>query len=189
MATQEVQGMLIRLEATTAQLRREEIEQEVLKTGAKSYDKVKAAVNALHDAKDREDVMKNVAELKVEVDQILKQATATLQGKDALDAFNVTKSMTIALAGKNIAEGSKEYEQLLAITKAQLDANKALEQANSVPGIVDRLNPELKLLNDYTKEQEALNAAIALGTDKTPLYQDALVKLGNEYEVNRSNPA
>ena len=53
---------------------RQEIEQEVLKTGAKSYDQVKDAINALHDAKDREDVMKNVAELKVEVDQILKQA-------------------------------------------------------------------------------------------------------------------
>lgn len=165
---------------------RQEIEQEVLKTGAKSYDQVKDAVNALHDAKDREDVMKNVAELKVEVDQILKQATATLQGKDALEAYNVTKAMTIALTGKNIAEGSKEYKQLLEQTKAQLAANKALEQAGQVEGIVDRLNPQIKLLKDFTAEQDALNAAIARYPENAALYQDALAKLGNEYEVNRS---
>ncbi|MBS5840637.1 MAG: tape measure protein, partial [Pseudomonas sp.] len=165
---------------------RQEIEQEVLKTGAKSYDQVKDAINALHDAKDREDVMKNVAELKVEVDQIIKQATATLQGKDALEAFNIQKSMTVALAGRNIEVGSKEYQLLLDQTKAQLDANKALEQAGQVEGIVDRLNPQIKLLKDFTAEQDALNAAIASGVGDTALYQDALAKLGNEYEVNRS---
>ena len=165
---------------------RQEIEQEVLKTGAKSYDQVKDAINALHDAKDREDVMKNVAELKVEVDQIIKQATATLQGKDALEAYNVEKAMTVALSGKKIAIDSEEYKQLLATTKAQLDANKAMESAGRIEGIIDRLNPEIKLLKDYEQAQQDIYAAMELAPGKTALYQDALVKLGNEYEVNRS---
>lgn len=164
----------------------QQIEEELLKTGAGARDKVTAAVNALHDAEDRRDVSKNISQMKVEVDGILKQVTATLEGKDALEAYNIEKSVTLELAGKNIAVGSEEYKQLVATTKAQLDANKALEQANSVDGIVDRLSPQIKLLNDYTKEQDALNAAIDLGTSKTPIYQEALAKLGQEYELNRS---
>lgn len=165
---------------------RQEIEQEVLKTGAKSYDEVKAAVNALHDAKDREDVMKNVAELKVEVDQILEQATATLHGKDALEAYNIQKSVAVALAGKNIAVGSEEYKQLIKQTEAQLAANKALEGAGRVEGIVDRLSPEIKLLRDYKEAQQDLTDAMKTAPENAALYQDALVKLGYEYEVNRS---
>lgn len=164
----------------------QEIEQEVLKTGALSYDKVKEAVNALHDAKDREDVAKNIDDLRRETTNTLAQATATLQGADALETFNIQKSMTVALAGRNIEVGSKEYQLLLDQTKAQLDANKALEQASKVEGIVDRLNPQIKLLKDFTAEQDALNAAIARYPENAALYQDALVKLGNEYEVNRS---
>lgn len=164
----------------------QKIEEELLKAGAGARDKVTAAVNALQDAEDRRDVAKNISEMKVEVDQILKQATATLQGKDALEAYNIEKAMAIALSGKKIAIGSEEYKQLLATTKAQLDANKALEQAGKVEGIVDRLNPQIKLLKDYTAEQDALNAAIGRYPANAALYQDALVKLGNEYEVNRS---
>ena len=164
----------------------QKIEEELLKTGAGARDKVTAAVNALQDAEDRRDVAKNISELKVEVDQILKQATATLQGKDALEAYNIEKAVTIALSGKKIAVGSEEYKQLLATTNAQLNANKALEQAGQVEGIVDRLNPQIKLLKDFTVEQDALNAAIARYPQNAALYQDALVKLGNEYEVNRS---
>ncbi|WP_341522214.1 tape measure protein [Pseudomonas sp. G.S.17] len=164
----------------------QQIEEELLKTGAGARDKVTAAVNALHDAEDRRDVSKNIKELKAEVDGILKQATATLQGKDALEAYNIEKSVTVALAGRNIAVGSEEYKQLVATTKAQLDANKALEQAGQVEGIVDRLSPQTKLLKDFTAEQDALNAAIARYPANAALYQDALVKLGNEYQVNQS---
>ncbi|VVN64521.1 tape measure protein [Pseudomonas fluorescens] len=164
----------------------QKIQEELLKTGADSYDKVKEAVNKLQDAEDRRDVSKSISELKVEITQTLAQATATLQGTAALEAFNIQKSMTVALAGKNIEYGSKEYDQLLATTKAQLAANKALEQAGQVEGIVDRLNPQIKLLKDYTAEQDALNAAMGRYPESASLYQDALSKLGNEYEVNRS---
>lgn len=78
------------------------------------------------------------------------------------------------------------YKQLLATTKAQLDANKALESAGRIEGIIDRLNPEIKLLKDYEQAQQDIYAAMELAPGKTALYQDALVKLGNEYEVNRS---
>lgn len=164
----------------------QKIEEELLKTGAVARDKVTAAVNREADAKDRLDITQSIASMRTETTQTLAQATATLQGKDALEAFNIQKSMTVALAGRNIEVGSKEYQLLLDQTKAQLDANKALEQANSIEGIVDRLNPQVKLLRDYTKEQKALNAAIASGTGDTALYQDTLAKLALEYEQNKN---
>lgn len=165
---------------------RQEIENEVLKTGAKSRDEVTAAINAQHDAQDRLDVAKTIADMKVEIQNLEKEAKATLQGTAALEAFNVEKAVKAELAGKNIAVGSEEYKQLLATTKAQLEANKALEAANKANDIVDRLNPQIKLLKDYTDEQKALNAAMSLYPENAALYRDALVKLGNEYEVNRS---
>jgi tape measure domain-containing protein len=164
----------------------QKIEEELLKTGVGARDAVTAAVNREADAKDRLDIDQSIASMRTETTNTLAQATATLQGADALETFNIQKSMSIALSGKKIDIGSKEYEQLLEQTKAQLAANKALEQAGKVEGVVDRLNPQIKLLKDFTAEQEALNAAIASGVGDTALYQDALVKLGNEYEVNRS---
>ncbi|SDQ57626.1 tape measure domain-containing protein [Pseudomonas lundensis] len=164
----------------------QQIEEELLKTGAGARDKVTVAVNALQDAEDRRDVNKKIAEMEVEIDNTLKQATATIQGTAALEAFNIEKAVQAELIGKNIAIGSEEYKQLLATTKAQLDANKALESAGRIEGIIDRLNPEIKLLKDYEQAQQDIYAAMELAPGKTALYQDALVKLGNEYEVNRS---
>ncbi len=164
----------------------QEIEEELLKTGAGAREKVTRAINAQHDAQDRLDVAKTIAEMKVEIQSLEKEAKATLQGTAALEAFNVEKAVKAELAGKNIAVGSEEYKQLLATTKAQLEANKALEAANKANDIVDRLNPQIKLLKDYTDEQKALNAAMSLYPENAALYRDALVKLGNEYEVNRS---
>jgi hypothetical protein len=164
----------------------QKIEEELLKTGVGARDAVTAAVNREADAKDRLDINQYIANLRVENANTVAQTAATLQGKDALESFNITKAMTVALAGRNIEVGSKEYQLLLDQTKAQLDANKALEQANSIEGIVDRLNPQVKLLRDYTKEQKALNAAIASGIGDTALYQDTLAKLALEYEQNKN---
>ncbi|MGV8864108.1 MAG: DUF4214 domain-containing protein, partial [Pseudomonas sp.] len=164
----------------------QKIEEELLKTGAGARDAVTAAVNREADAKDRLDIDQSITSMRVETTNTLAQATATLQGADALETFNIQKSMSIALSGKKIDIGSKEYEQLLEQTKAQLDANKALEQASKVEGIIDRLNPQIKLLKDYTAERDALNAAMIRDSDNVALYQDALAKLGQEYEVNQS---
>lgn len=164
----------------------QKIEEELLKTGVGARDAVTAAVNREADAKDRLDINQYIANLRVENASTVAQAAATLQGRDALESFNITKAMTVALSGKKIAVDSAEYKQLLELTKAQLAANKALEQANSIEGIVDRLNPQVKLLRDYTKEQKALNAAIASGIGDTALYQDTLAKLALEYEQNKN---
>ncbi|WP_062391108.1 tape measure protein [Pseudomonas abietaniphila] len=163
----------------------QKVEEELLKTGADARDKVTESIRNQMAAEDRRDVAKNIADLRVEASQTLAQATATLRGADALEAFNVQKAMQVALVGKNIEYGSKEYDQLLEATKAQLDHNKALEQAGEANSIVDRLYPQTKLLRDYTQEQEALNKAIELYPEKADAYRDALGRLGVEYEQNQ----
>lgn len=164
----------------------QKVEEELLKTGASARGKVTEAINAQMAAEDRRDVAKNIADLRSEASLTLAQATATLQGTDALEAFNVQKSMQLALIGKGIEYGSQEYDQLLLATKAQLEHNKALEQASSANSIVDRLYPQTKLLRDYTQEQEALNKAIELYPEKADAYRDALQRLGVEYQQNKN---
>lgn len=164
----------------------QKVDEALLKAGAAARDEVTRAINGEQDAQDRLAVSKAAYDLGKETTDILAQAKATLQGADALQAYNVQKSMSIALAGKSIEYGSKEYEQLLANTKAQLDANKALDDAGKVEGIIDRLSPQTKLLRDYTEEQEALNRAIALYPEKADTYRAALQQLGVEYEQNKN---
>jgi tape measure domain-containing protein len=164
----------------------QKIEEELLKTGAGARDRVTKAINDMQDAEDRRDVAKTAAAMKVEVEQTLAQAKATLQGSDALEIYNVNKSMQVELAGKNIQYGSKEYDQLLKQTKAQLEANKALEAANKANDLVDRLNPQIKLLKEYTEDQKALNDAISMYPEKADLYRESLVKLGQEYGDNQA---
>lgn len=164
----------------------QKVEEELLKTGAAARGKVTEAISAQMTAEDRRDVAKNIADLRVEATQTLAQATATLEGTDALEAFNVQKAMQLALVGKSIEYGSKEYDQLLQATRAQLDHNKALEQAGAANSIVDRLYPQTKLLRDYTQEQEALNKAIELYPEKADAYRDALQRLGVEYQQNKN---
>lgn len=164
----------------------QEIEEELLKTGAAARGKVTAAINAMHDAEDRREVAKTIASIKVEVEQTKAQAAATLKGTAAIEAFNVEKAVQAELVDRNIKAGSEEYKQLVATTKAQLEANKALAQASRANDLVERLNPEVKLLKDYTEEQKALMAAMEMYPEKASLYGDALVKLGKEYESNRS---
>ncbi len=164
----------------------QKVDEALLKTGSAARDEVIAKLTAQQDAQDKLNVSKSAYDLGKETSDIIAQAQATLMGADALAAYNVQKAMTVALAGRNIEVGSKEYQLLLDQTKAQLDANKALEQAGKVEGIVDRLNPQIKLLRDYTDEQDALNAAIARYPEKADIYRDSLTKLGLEYEQNKA---
>lgn len=164
----------------------QKVEEALLKTGAGARKDVEKAINDQQDAQDRLNISKSAYDLGKETADIIAQAQATLMGADALAAYNLEKSMTVALAGKNIEVGSKEYEQLLAANKAQLEAVKIAQRAANAGGIMDRLYPEAKLLKDYTEDQKALNAAMALYPENAANYQSALLKLGNEYEVNRS---
>jgi len=164
----------------------QKIEEALLKTGSAARAEVIAKLTAQQDAQDKLNVSKAAYDLGKETADIIAQAKATLQGADALAAYNLEKSMTIALAGKNIAVGSEEYKQLLAANKAQLDALKIAQRAGNATGIMDRLYPEAKLLKEYTEDQNALNAAMELYPAKASQYQEALAKLGTEYEVNRS---
>lgn len=164
----------------------EKVDEALLKTGSAARDEVIAKLTAQQDAQDKLNVSKSAYDLGKETSDIIAQAQATLMGADALAAYNVQKAMTVALANKNIEVGSEEYKQLLAATEAQQDALKIAQRAANAGGIMDRLYPEAKLLKDYTEDQKALNAAMALYPENAASYQAALVKLGNEYEVNRS---
>jgi len=164
----------------------QKVEEALLKTGAAARAEVEKALKAQQDAQDKLNVSQSAYNLQQETADLIAQAKATLMGADALAAYNAEKALTIALAGKNIEVGSEEYKQMLAATEAQREALKLVQQAGSAGGIMDRLYPEAKLLKDYTADQEALNAAMALYPENAASYQDALAKLGNEYEVNRS---
>lgn len=164
----------------------QKIEEALLKAGAGARKEVEAAIRGQADAEDRLAVAKSAYDLGKETEDILAQATATLQGTAALEAYNVQKAMQVALAGKNVAVGSQEYEQLLAATKAQQEAVKIAKQASDAGSIMDRLYPEKKLLREYTEAQAALNKAMELAPDKAAEYQDALRLLGLEYEQNKN---
>ncbi|HGY9618034.1 TPA: DUF4214 domain-containing protein [Pseudomonas putida] len=161
-------------------------EQALLRAGAGARKEVEAAIRGQADAEDRLSVAKSAFDLAEETELLLAQARATLQGTAALEAFNLQKAMQVALTGKNIAQGSKEYEQLLGATRAQQEAVKVAKQAADAGSIMDRLYPQKKLLREYTEGQEALNKAMELAPEKASEYQDALRLLGLEYEQNRS---
>ncbi|MCQ9422723.1 hypothetical protein NRB16_04145 [Pseudomonas sp. LJDD11] len=164
----------------------QKVEEALLKTGTDARVAVEKAVNAQADAQDRLNVTRAAYELQQETTDLVALAKAQLAGADALEAYNLQKSMTVALAGKNIEYGSREYEQLLKANKAQQEALKIVQQADDAGSIIDRLYPEAKALREYTAEQDALNAAMKLYPENAALYEAALVKLGAEYEVNKS---
>ncbi|MGH8418044.1 MAG: tape measure protein [Pseudomonas sp.] len=164
----------------------QKVEEALLKTGAGARDKVTKAINDMQDAQDRLAVSKQAYDLQQETTDLIAQAKATLMGTDALEAYNVEKAMQVALAGKNIEVGSKEYQQLLDATKAQQDAVKVAKQAGDAGSIMDRLYPQSKLLRDYTEDQKSLNAAMVLYPEHAAEYQAALQRLGVEYEQNKN---
>ena len=164
----------------------QKVEEALLKTGAGTRAAVTKAINDQQDALDKLAVSKAAYDLQQETTDLIAQAKATLMGADALEAYNVQKAMQIALAGKNIEVGSKEYQQLLDATKAQQDAVKVAKQAGDAGSIMDRLYPQSKLLRDYTEDQKSLNAAMALYPEHAAEYQAALQRLGVEYEQNKN---
>lgn len=163
----------------------EKISQELLKTGAAARDKVTAAIEGQANAEARRDVAKATYDLRTETAALDLQAAATLQGKSALEAFNVERAKAAILSGKNVDALTEETRQYLEAFEANQKATKALQQAGEVEGIVDRLQPQAKLLKDYTKEVAALTKAMELDKEHSAQYAETLRLLGLEYEQNR----
>lgn len=163
----------------------EKISQELLKTGAAARDKVTAAIEGQLNAEARRDVAKATYDLRTETAALDLQAAATLQGKSALEAFNVERAKAAILSGKNVDALTEETRQYLEAFEANQKATKALQQAGEVEGIMDRLQPQAKLLKDYTKEVDALTAAMQRNPEKAAQYAETLRLLGLEYEQNR----
>lgn len=163
----------------------EKISQELLKTGAAARDKVTAAIEGQLNAEARRDVAKATYDLRAETSALDLQAAATLQGKSALEAFNVERAKAAILSGKNVDALTEETRQYLEAFEANQKATKALQQAGEVEGIMDRLQPQAKLLKDYTKEVDVLNKAIELYPAKADQYREAQRLLGEEYDRNR----
>ncbi len=165
---------------------KQKVEEELLRSGAAARAEVTAAISKQMAAEDKLAVSKQAYDLQQEANDQTALAKATLKGAAALAEYNVHKVMKVSLGGKDIAQSSAEYEALMAATRAQLEAVEVAKQASSAGSLMDRLYPEQKLLRDYVEDQKALNAAIALYPENAAAYQEALAKLGNEYEVNRS---
>ncbi len=164
----------------------QKVEQELLKTGAEAREKVTAAIQAQMDAEARQDVAKGIYQLRLETDSLNAQALATLQGTDALNAYNAEKAVAAALAGKNADALSAETKLMLEAVQANQQAAKTAEQVGKVQSIMDRLKPESALLRQYTEDQEALNKAMQINPEHSAEYADALKVLGLEYEQNRA---
>ena len=162
------------------------VEQELLKTGAEAREKVTAAIQAQMDAEARQDVAKGIYQLRLETDSLNAQALATLQGTDALNAYNAEKAVAAALAGKNADALSAETKLMLEAVQANQQAAKTAEQVGKVQSIMDRLKPESALLRQYTEDQKALNEAIRLNPEAAAEYAESLRILGLEYEQNRA---
>ncbi|MDU4059450.1 MAG: tape measure protein [Pseudomonas oryzihabitans] len=163
----------------------EKISQELLKTGAAAREKVTAAIEGQLNAEARRDVAKATYDLRAETSALDLQAAATLQGKSALEAFNVERAKAAILSGKNVDALTEETRQYLEAFEANQKATKALQQAGEVEGIMDRLQPQAKLLKDYTKEVAALTKAMELDKENSAQYAETLRLLGLEYEQNR----
>lgn len=164
----------------------QKVEQELLKTGAAAREKVTAAIQAQMDAEARQDVAKGIYQLRLETDSLNAQALATLQGTDALNAYNAEKAVAAVLAGKNADALSAETKLMLEAVQANQQAAKTAEQVGKVQSIMDRLKPESALLRQYTEDQKALNEAIRLNPEAAAEYAESLRILGLEYEQNRA---
>ena len=163
----------------------QQIEEALLKTGAAAREKVTAALTAEQTARDRQDLAKSYYDLKQETDQLIAQATATLQGTDALEAYNAQKAQSVILAGKNgeaLSEEAKRYKEAY---EANQKAAKALADAQDVQNILDDLDPQAKAAREYQEQVRKLTEAMAANKDQAYIYQDALTKLGIRYEENQ----
>lgn len=161
------------------------VEEELLKTGAAAREQVTAAVKAQMDAEARRDINKATQDLQLETSALLAQGVATLQGTTALEAYNLERAKTEILAGRNAEALTKETAAYVAAMDQRNQALKISQQLSSVEGVMDRLQPQTKLLRDYRKEVDALTLAMEKNPAKADEYREAQRLLGEEYDRNR----
>nr|WP_314586562.1 DUF4214 domain-containing protein [uncultured Pseudomonas sp.] len=161
------------------------VEEELLKTGAGAREQVTAAVKAQMDAEARRDINKATRDLQLETAALISQGVATLQGVTSLEAYNLERAKSEILAGRNAEALDKETSAYLEAMGKRNQALKVSQQLASVEGIMDRLQPQTKLLRDYKKEVEALSKAMDSDKENSAKYAEAIRLLGLEYEQNR----
>lgn len=161
------------------------VEEELLKTGAGAREQVTAAVKAQMDAEARRDINKATRDLQLETAALISQGVATLQGVTSLEAYNLERAKSEILAGRNAEALDKETSAYLEAMGKRNQALKVSQQLSSVEGIMDRLQPQTKLLRDYKKEVEALSKAMDSDKENSAKYAEAIRLLGLEYEQNR----
>lgn len=171
-------------DAVSALTRQEQIEQQVLKLGEGARAKVTAAVNAHQDALERLDLGQQYEALRLETEQLQREALATLHGTEALQAYNAEKQLSQLLAGKNAAALGMEQAELEKIIQGNLEAKRVLEQVSQVDSLMDSLYPQQARMREYTEQQEILNQAMQRAPEYAYLYQDALSKLTRQYYEN-----
>lgn len=161
------------------------VEEELLKTGAGAREQVTAAVKAQMDAEARRDINKATRDLQLETAALISQGAATLQGVTSLEAYNLERAKSEILAGRNAEALDKETAAYLEAMGKRNQALKLSQQLSSVEGIMDRLQPQTKLLRDYKREVEALSKAMDADKENSAKYAEAIRLLGLEYEQNR----
>ena len=131
-----------------------------------------------------------IAETLATLPVALYEITATLQGADALEAYNVEKALAAQHAGKNADALTEESEKLRKAMADQRKSAQDLEKIGRSGSVMDRLYPESKLMKDFIKDQEALTEArrrAEKANDPAAVarYTKALEDLGIEYEGNK----
>ena len=171
----------------------QEVANEILKFTSKGLDVsaesqrqlTKAVVDA-NNAKQMEDVEKALFSIRKETEENKDQTLAVYAGEAALKAFNVQKQINQVLAGKSAEVIAAETAQVTAQANARQLAADALAKAQRGMALVDEYDKAIPLAREYTKDVEALNAAIASGAITAEKGAFYLAKLGQTYDENQS---
>lgn len=172
-------------DATAAAVQQSDAHTQALERNAAACVQAAEDQEQLNLAKARADLNKGTVDLEEQTAQLQAQAEATLRGREALDAYNLSKDQAALLAGKNAKALTVEADKAAQALKQNREAAEALAQAEQANGILDRLFPEDKQAQDYANQVAALNQAISRYPEKADKYREALAKLGDEYEYNR----
>lgn len=146
-------------ESVRALVIEQKIEEELLKTGAKSREAVTKAVTSQQNAMDALDMAKTNADIRQQVKDIQAQisvsqanTSSTKLGTAAQRAYNIEKQVTAALAGKNADALGKETTELRKQLGALEDSRIKLEALGKLDGLIDSTATSQEKLNKRLAE-------------------------------------